>query len=263
MQEGGSRPSSFPAISIYRGILTGFNDAFIVDQATRDALVAEDPKSAELLKPMLRGRDIARYRANWAGRWLIDTHNGYSDVPPIEVDDYPAVKAHLDKFIESLERRQDKGITPYHLRNCAYHERFAEEKLFWMDLTPEGRFSYGPVGAEMYCANTVYFMHGPMMKRLAAFLNSSLITWYVNKTTVTSGMGTARWFAVTVEKIPVPRVFQKGSEIEGLVDDLLVALDEDAIEKIEELEDAIEHLVLGAYEITKTQWRILKRTNTG
>ena len=132
-----------------------------------------------------------------------------------------------------------------------------------MDLTPEGRFSYGPVGAEMYCANTVYFMHGPMMKWLVAFLNSSLITWYVNKTTVTSGMGIARWFAVTVEKIPIPRVFQNGGALEGLVDDLLVALDEESTEKIEELEGAIEHLVLEAYGITETQWRALNRIETG
>ena len=132
-----------------------------------------------------------------------------------------------------------------------------------MDLTPEGRFSYGPVGAEMYCANTVYFMYGPMMKRLAAFLNSSLITWYVNKSTVTSGMGTARWFAVTVEKIPVPRVFRHGSALEELVDDLLVALDKNETEKIEELEGAIEHLVLGAYGITEAQWCVLKKTQTG
>ena len=212
---------------------------------------------------MLRGRDIARYRANWAGLWLIDTHNGYPGIPPVDVDDYPAIKAHLDRFIDRLRRRQDKGVTPYNLRNCAYHEKFSEEKLFWMDLTPAGRFSYGPVGAEMYCANTVYFMHGPMMKRLAAFLNSFLITWYANKTTVTSGMGTARWFAVTVENIPIPRVLKNGSELEGLVDDLLVALDKDATEKTEELECAIEQLVFGAYGITDTQRSMLNRTKTG
>ena len=259
-------------ISIYYGIKTGFNDAFIVDQATRDALVAEDSKSAELLKPLLRGRDIARYRANWAGRWLISTFPSLS----LDIDAYPAIKRHLLSFGKARLAQEGRRLpggtrsrkkTPnawYELQDtCAYHERFAEEKLFWMDLTPEGRFSYGPVGAEMYCANTVYFMHGPMMKRLAAFLNSSLITWYVNKTTVTSGMGTARWFAVTVEKIPVPRVFRNGSALEELVDDLLVALNEDATEKIEELEGTIEHFVLGAYGITETQWRVLNKTQTG
>ena len=247
-------------ISIYRGILTGFNAAFIVDQATKDSLVATDSRSAELLRPILRGRDIARYRANWAGLWLIDTHNGYDGEPPIDVNEYPAVKAHLGRFIQRLERRQDKGITPYNLRNCAYHESFAEEKLFWMDLTPEGKFSYGPAGTEMYCANTVYFMHGPMMKRLAAFLNSSLITWYVNKTTVTSGMGTARWFAVTVENIPIPRAFKNGSELDELVDDFLAALDQDATGNIQDLECAIEDFVFGAYGITENQQCVLNKT---
>ena len=125
-------------ISIYRGILTGYNAAFIVDKSTRDALVATDPKSAELLKPILRGRDIARYRANWAGLWLIDTHNGYAGVPAVRVDDYPAVKGHLNGFFERLKRRQDQGITPYNLRNCAYHEEFRKPKLFWMHMAPHG-----------------------------------------------------------------------------------------------------------------------------
>jgi len=260
LQKRGSRLSYFLTISIYRGILTGYNKAFIVDQATRDTLVAADPRSEELLKPILRGRDIGRYRANWAGRWLIDTHNGYADVPPIDVDHYPAIKNHLDGFMEHLKRRQDKGVTPYNLRNCAYHADFAEEKLFWMELTPEGRFSYGPADADMYCANTVYFMHGPMIKWLAAFLNSPLITWYVNKTTVTSGMGTARWLAVTVKRIPIPRAFQKGNEIEELIDDLLTALDNNATKRIEEIECAIEHLVLEAYGIAEAQWRVLDMT---
>ena len=81
-------------IRIYRGILTGLNDAFIVDQATRDALVAADPRSAEILKPVLRGRDIARYRANWAGLWLISTLPALG----LEIDDYPAIKRHLLSF---------------------------------------------------------------------------------------------------------------------------------------------------------------------
>ena len=73
----------------------------------------------------------------------------------------------------------------------------------------------------MFCANTVYFMRGPLLKQLVAFLNSSLITWYVNKTAATSGMGTARWFAYVVEGIPVPQPISDGLRLEGLVDDLL------------------------------------------
>ena len=68
----------------------------------------------------MRGRDIRRYQAQWAGMWLIDTHNGFSNVPAIDVNDYPAIKAHLDSFYDRLAKRYDRGNTPYNLRNCAY-----------------------------------------------------------------------------------------------------------------------------------------------
>ena len=160
--EGSSSPSAFPLISIYYGIKTGFNDAFIIDQATRDALVAEDPRSAELLRPILRGRDIARYHANWADLWLIDTHNGYDGEPPIDVNEYPAIKAHLDRFIKRLQRRQDKGNTPYNLRNCAYHASFALEKVVWIELVDRGRFAYDESG--MLIEATAFMITGEQMK---------------------------------------------------------------------------------------------------
>lgn len=124
------------------GIKTGYNKAFIIDNRTKEALVAQDPRSAEIIKPVIRGRDIRRYRVEWAGLWLIDTHNGYGDVPAIDIDDYPAVRVHLNSFYEQLEKRYDKGRTPYNLRNCAYHEDFTKEKLLWIELVKEGRFAY-------------------------------------------------------------------------------------------------------------------------
>ena len=68
---------------IYRGVLTGYNRAFIIDNQTKERLIIQDPKSAEIIRPVLRGRDISRYKANWAGLWLIDTHNGYDNVPAV------------------------------------------------------------------------------------------------------------------------------------------------------------------------------------
>ena len=249
MQERDSRSSILHVTSIYRGILTGYNDAFVVDTELRNRLIAEDPRSDEVLKPVLRGRDISRYRANWAGLWLIDTHNGYADVPPINVDDYPAIKAYLNRFIGHLRRRQDKGVTPYNLRNCAYHAQFSQEKLFWMDLTTKGRFSYSPASSEILCVNTVYFMHGSNIKQLAAFLNSSLITWYVNVTASTSGMGTARWFAYVVEAIPIPTSLNEICHLENLVDDLLTNdLDENG-----KLYQEIERIVYQSYGITQIE----------
>ena len=116
-------------VSFYRGVLTGYNKAFLIDGQTREQLIASDSKSAEIIKPVLRGKDIQRFRAEWDKLYLINSHNGLGDVPAVSIGDYPAVKAHLDKHYTQLEKRQDKGATPYNLRNCAYLDEFSKEKL--------------------------------------------------------------------------------------------------------------------------------------
>ena len=107
-------------IKIYRGILTGCNEAFIIDGETKDALIAQDPKSAEIIRPILRGRDIKRYSYDFANKWLIATHNGTPTQERIKIEDYPAVKMHLDSYYAKIAKRDDQGDTPYNLRCCAY-----------------------------------------------------------------------------------------------------------------------------------------------
>ena len=191
-------------VSIYRGILTGYNKAFIIDTPTRDRLVKQNPGSHEIVKPLLRGQDIKRFRAKWAGKWLIDTHNGHGDTPAIAVEDYPAVKVYLDSFFPQLERRHDKGKTPYNLRNCAYHEDFSNEKLFWMDMSPEGRFAYSDT--EEYCNNKGFLLTGSSLKYLCSILNSTLITWVMRQTARTTGVGLIQWEKFSVERVPIPQI---------------------------------------------------------
>ena len=119
-------------IKIYRGVLTGYNDAFIVSTEKRDEILAncqteeERLRTAELIRPILRGRDIKRYGYDWANLWLINTHNGIKGIKPrIDINDYPAVKAHLDQYWDKISKRADKGDTPYNLRNCAYLDVYA------------------------------------------------------------------------------------------------------------------------------------------
>ena len=114
-------------IKIYRGVLTGYNDAFIISTEKRDEILAncqtedERLRTAELIRPILRGRDIKRYGYDWANLWIINTHNGIKGVKPrIDINEYPAVKAHLDQYWDKISKRADKGDTPYNLRNCAY-----------------------------------------------------------------------------------------------------------------------------------------------
>lgn len=84
-------------IHIYRGILTGCNEAFIIDEAKKEELIKKDPKSAEIIRPILRGKDIKRYGFDFANLYLIAAHNGYEDVPRVDINDYPAIKDWLDK----------------------------------------------------------------------------------------------------------------------------------------------------------------------
>lgn len=162
-------------INIYRGVLTGYNEAFIIDGKTKDELIAKDPKSAEIIKPILRGRDIKRYKAVFADLWLINSHNGYKNsegkrIEPVDINDYPAIKEHLDQYWGKLEKRQDKGKTPYNLRNCAYLEEFEKEKIVWKRIGSVIRFSYSEIGEN--CLDSTVIAVGKRVKYLTALLNS-------------------------------------------------------------------------------------------
>ena len=195
-------------IKIYRGVLTGYNDAFIISTEKRDEILAncqtedERLRTAELIRPVLRGRDIKRYRYNWADLWLINTHNGVKGyLPRTKIEDYPAVKQHLDRYWDNLMTRADKGDTPYNLRNCAYLEDFNKPMVVWLELSDEPKFT---LVQNMIPLNTVFFLTGEHVIHLLGLLNSKLITWYFkNCIGTTSGVGTNRWLKYTIEKIPM------------------------------------------------------------
>ena len=244
-------------IAIYRGITTGLNEAFIIDNQTKEALVAQDPRSEEIIKPVLRGRDIERYRAKWAGMWLINTHNGYEDVPPIEVNDYPAIKTYLDTHYEKLANRYDKGRTPYNLRNCAYHADFSKEKLLWIELVNDGRFAYDNSG--FYGEATTFLLTGECIKYLCAVLNTRLIRWFLEKTAPTSGMGTLRWKKVYVERLPIPKIVAPKQKPFGqLVDRILNAGAVDQQSNLTAAETEIDELVYQAYGLTTEEIAVVE-----
>ena len=261
-------------VRINYGIKTGYNEAFVIDDATRSALVAEDPGSEEIIRPVLRGRDIRRWRARWAGKWLIDTHNGYGDAPAIEIADYPAVRHHLDRFLPALQRRQDKGRTPYNLRNCAYHEDFAEEKLLWIELVDQGRFAYDD--GDLFGEATTFVLTGARpsqqqgrkqstvhetkgapgenLKFLCAILNARLTHWFLRHTAPTSGMGVIRWKKVYVESLPVPDASEaRQRPFVRLVDEILAAKDTAPDADIIEQEKEIDRLVYTLYGLSEAE----------
>ena len=166
-------------INIYRGVLTGCNEAFIISTEKRNEILSnckdddERIRTEALIRPILRGRDIKRYSYNWAGLWLINTHNGVKGrIPRIDINDYPAVKEHLDKYWDMISSRADKGDTPYNLRNCAYLEDFLQPKIVYPETTQGAYFAYDTEG--LFIDKTCFMMVGESCKYIQKTLSSKL-----------------------------------------------------------------------------------------
>lgn len=195
-------------INIYRGVLTGCNEAFIIDTAKRNEILnrceSEDERkrTAELIRPILRGRDIKRYGYVNNGLYLINTHNGIKGkIPRIDINDYPAVKAHLDQYWEQIATRADQGDTPYNLRNCAYLEDFFKPKITWGNLNLSGSYCYAPDGV---------FINAPSAfistdkKAILHILNSKIADYFIRSLGVTRNGGYFEYKPMFVDKLPVP-----------------------------------------------------------
>ena len=198
-------------INIYRGVLTGCNEAFIISTAKRNEILAncqtedERKRTAELIRPILRGRDIKRYEYVDNGLYLINTHNGIKGkFPRIDINDYPAVKAHLDQYWDKISARADKGDTPYNLRNCAYLEDFFKPKIIYPNMTKYMPFAYDNQG---YLTNQKCFiMTGVHLPYLTAFLNSNIFKICYRDCFPELQGGTRELSKIFFENIRIPQI---------------------------------------------------------
>ena len=198
-------------IRINYGIKTGFNETFVITTDKRNEILAncqtedERTRTAELIRPILRGRDIKRYSYDWANLWLINTHNGIKGkIPRIQIENYPAIKAHLDQYWEKISTRADKGDTPYNLRNCAYMEDFSKPKIVWGEISDKSKFAFDFLG-EYIPEATTFYLNGEYIEYLLTALNSSVSEWLFSKTGTTTGVGTIRWKKYTIEQLIVAK----------------------------------------------------------
>ena len=166
-------------INIFRGILTGCNEAFIISTEKRNEILSncndddEKRRTESLIRPILRGRDIKRYSYNWANLWLINTHNGVKGkYPQININDYPAVKQHFDKYWDAISTRADKGETPYNLRNCAYLDDFLRPKVIYPETTQGAYFAFDDSG--IFIDKTAFMLVGEHAKYIQMTLSSKL-----------------------------------------------------------------------------------------
>ena len=264
MQARGT-PLSEWDVKINYGIKTGYNAAFIIDTVTRDALVAEDPRSDEIIKPILRGKNIERWRAKWAGHWIIIAKFGsYRTLP----NEYPAIFEHLRRHEERLKARGQCRYTRSTTSNDRtdypgqhhwleldnnprddYLDLMAEEKLLWIELVSRGRFAFD--NNSTFAEATTFLMTGGQLKYLCGLLNSRLVYWYLSQVAPTSGMGTLRWKKVYVETIPIPRPDIGSLEaITRLVDSILPEISRDDTTHLGGRETEIDQLVYNLYGLT-------------
>jgi len=216
-------------VNIYRGILTGYNDAFIIDKAKKEEILAncqseeERKKTDELIRPILRGRDIKRYGYDFADLYLINTHNGVKekDIKRIHIEDYPAVKAHLDLYYPQLEKRADQGDTPYNLRNCAYIEDFYKQKIVWkavgrnlaFSILEKGKFVTAPASF-ITSENSLYYILG--------FLCSSFAKYFIYNNSDTTGAGDIMLNIQSLVKIPIPQPsINNQEEVENIISEII------------------------------------------
>ena len=207
----------------------------------------KSPHNATIIKPILRGRDIARYYYTLPGLYLLLTKNGV-DVKR----DYPDIYDHLDSFGTSFKNRGAKGKHWTNLRACSFFDDFSKEKIVWIELTDTGRFAL--CNEEVYLLNSAYFLLPPSginTRFLLGILNSSTIRFYLTQIAGTSGMGTSRWINNYVKEFPIPETSKNGqAPLVRLVDRILAAKTANPDADTTELEAEIDRRVYGLYGLT-------------
>ena len=209
-------------INIYRGVLTGYNDAFIISTEKRNEILAncqtedERTRTAELIRPILRGRDIKRYAYNWAGLYLIATFPSRH----YDIEMYPAVKQYLLTFgIEKLEQtgkayivngekikaRKKTNNKWFEIQDSiSYWEDFSKPKIVWGEISDKSKFAFDFLG-EYIPEATTFYLNGEYIEYLLTALNSSVSEWLFSKTGTTTGVGTIRWKKYTIEQLIVAK----------------------------------------------------------
>jgi hypothetical protein len=233
-------------VNIYRGVLTGLNEAFIIDTSTKDRLCEEDSKSAEILKPILRGKDIKRYTYEWAGMWLIASGSDIN-VPKL----YPAIYRHLKKFEEDAKKRDDQGKNWWNLRACAYYPEFEKEKISWGNLALSGQYSLLDKGLYV---NAPCPIITPASKYLLSILNSKVADYYIRNLGVTRSGGYFEYKPMFVEQLPIPIITNQNKividKIESLTSQINADKKENPKANTSVLETQVDELVYQLYELT-------------
>ena len=255
-------------INIYFGIKAGCSEAFVIDETKRDELVEQDPKSAEIIKPLLRGRDIKRYHVQWAGLYMLAT--GYDlDIP----NKYPAIYNHLETIGEQIEsgrikargkgvfNRDDQGENWWNLRTCTYYSEFEKEKVVYPNMTKFLPFVYDLDG--FYTNQKTFIITGGnYLKYLTGYFNSRIAAKWIRDNCPELRGGTRELSKVFFENISIPPITEANqhlaTQIETRVDQILDAKRTDPGADVSELENKIDQIVYLLYDLTPEEITIVE-----
>ena len=264
-------------VSINYGIKTGLNDAFIVSGEVKDQLIAEDSKSAEIIRPILRGRDIKRYNCNYADLWVLyipwhfPLENDDSITGPSEEaekmfrEQYPAVYTHLLRHKEELSKRNvaETGIRYewYALQRwgAKYRDDFSKPKIVWGNLCLSAQFAF--VDSDCFI-NAPSPMIVPGNKYLLAILNSKIADWYIRQLGVTRNGGYFEYKPMFVEQLPVPLIDDTAQQpFIRLVDQVLSLKNSGG--DTAEIENEINRLAYQLYGLEKNEVQYIESHESG
>jgi len=269
-------------VNFRRGILTGLNEAFIIDNNTKERIISEDKNSIKFIKPILRGRDTRKYYADFKGFWLINIPKGYTIKTNIGVSNFvmeppprygnmefntawnyfqqnnKSIANYLLKFKTKAEKRDDKGDFWWELRACSYIAEFEKPKIVFSEIVSNPQFYYDEDG--FYPEATVFFISGNSLKYLTALLNSKTVT-FLFKSFYMGGelVGKIRYKKAFLEKVPLPIPnINMEKEINKKVDEILSIKKQNPTADTSELENQIDQLVYELYELTEEEIKIVE-----
>ncbi len=232
-------------IQINYGIKTGYNEVFIIDSKKRDEFIRKHPKSAEIIKPILRKSTITKYNIKFDNEYLLNIHNGLKSnkLKAINIENYKIIKKHIDDIVSQIEtgnkrrkgghksknksffERTDKGITAYNLRNCAYLAKLSLPKIMWKQTSINQTFVLDESGFFTDVSGqflTIESNEIKTLKYILSILNSKIVLYFMHTNSIKFGELGIRWIPAEVEKIPIPVISEKAQKpFISLVDKIL------------------------------------------
>ena len=254
LQQTGTPLGEYVSEVFYMGVKTGCNDAFVINESIRQQLIAEDERSNELIKPVLRGRDLKKWKTKGTGHYLIFTQQG------IEIDQYPVIKDYLNQYREALESRASGNYEWYEIQaNAAYYLDFDKPKIVYPDTAKALYACYDTTKA--FGLNTVHFIPTNDLS-LLAILNSKLFDWYARHKFQSINDpwegGRLRFFSQYMEKVPIAnRTAEQKAALSRLAEQILADPESN---QVRDIEQEIDELVYDLYGLTNEEKALIKRT---